>query len=325
MSNSNLVSVIITAYNAKQYLAEAVDSVLNQSYTDLEIILVNDGSKDNTLEIMQQYEAQDSRVVVISHENMGISASNNRALKMARGHYIAKLDADDVMTPNRIEEQVKFLQENPQIGMLSSDAIIINDKGEHVGTQVMPGYQDVAYSRKIARSQGLVICAHTGFMAYKKAYEDVGGYNEGISCAVDLEIFRRMIEKGYNLVILRKFLVKYRIYRSSVVGKNTKSYLVQNTVAYIQHSIKRRANGQKPIRLEEFIEELKAEPWLKRIKRKRDYIAYQSYRSALEFISLKNYPSAFYRLSVAFALKPINTYSRLYRQVKRRFATKTNH
>ncbi len=112
------VSVLIPVYNAERYLSSAIESVLCQSYTDLEIIAIDDGSTDLSATILKEFAARDPRVIVISQRNAGISAALNRGLELASGIYIARMDSDDLMASERIAVQVKFLDEN-----LMSDSV----------------------------------------------------------------------------------------------------------------------------------------------------------------------------------------------------------
>lgn len=111
------VSVLMPAYNASSYIAEAIESVLNQSYQDFELIIIDDGSTDATREIIDSY-AHDTRIICFQNErNEGLVSVRNRAIKIANGEYLAWLDSDDVSTPSRLERQVRFLDENPKIGV----------------------------------------------------------------------------------------------------------------------------------------------------------------------------------------------------------------
>lgn len=126
------VSVIIPTYNRARYICRAVNSVLNQTITDHEIIIVDDGSTDNTKEVLAQY---DNRIVYLPQSNKGISASRNRGISAARGKYIAFLDSDDWWAPEKLAEQVKVLDANPKVGIVYSRMPIVNEKGKKLGTK----------------------------------------------------------------------------------------------------------------------------------------------------------------------------------------------
>ncbi len=115
-------------YNGEYYLREAIESILNQTFTDFEVLIINDGSTDNTQKIVDSYS--DPRIVRIKNEkNIGITISLNRGLAAARGKFIARMDADDISLPNRLEKQVSFLEKNKEVGVLSSSVQIIDALG----------------------------------------------------------------------------------------------------------------------------------------------------------------------------------------------------
>lgn len=128
------VSVVMAAYNAERFLAEAVDSILGQEFTDFEFIIVEDGSTDDTLAMLQQVVQRDARVrLLVNDENRGIGYTANRGLATARGVYIARMDADDIALPHRLGAQVEFLEGHPSIGVLAGQCKMIDERGV-VGT-----------------------------------------------------------------------------------------------------------------------------------------------------------------------------------------------
>ncbi|MDO8586167.1 MAG: glycosyltransferase family A protein [Armatimonadota bacterium] len=133
MSNCPTVSVVMAVYNSAEYLPEAIDSILNQSFQDFELLAVDDGSTDGSADILARYEKQDSRVRVLRQENSGIAASRNNALRHARGNYVAVMDSDDVSLPDRLAKQVALLENNPEIGFCGVSCSFFGDLGEFVG------------------------------------------------------------------------------------------------------------------------------------------------------------------------------------------------
>lgn len=119
------ISVVMPAFNAGAYLLEAVESILGQTERDFELILINDGSADATHEIAQELCARDSRIRYFSQENSGIVATLNRGLDLCRGEFIARMDADDIAHSRRFEKQLQLLQQNPQVVICGSDALMI--------------------------------------------------------------------------------------------------------------------------------------------------------------------------------------------------------
>lgn len=125
------VSIIMTVYNGARFLREAIESCLAQSYANLELIIIDDGSNDTSLEIINSFK-DDRIVLLINESNKGQSYSRNRGIKESTGEYIAIMDADDVAYPYRLEEQVKFLSQNKNIAIVGSYVSVINEKGELV-------------------------------------------------------------------------------------------------------------------------------------------------------------------------------------------------
>ena len=120
------ISIIIPTYNSAQYICEAIESVLNQTYKDFEIIVVDDGSTDNTKEVIKPYL---NKIKYIYQQNSGPSAARNRGIKEAKGEYIAFLDADDIWLPQKLELQIKFMEKEKEVGLIFSDMILFNEKG----------------------------------------------------------------------------------------------------------------------------------------------------------------------------------------------------
>ena len=132
MTNT-LVSVIITVYNSDKYLFQSLLSIINQTYTNIEIILVNDGSTDNTHFIIQKFLKIDERIIYINRkQNKGLVFSLNEALSISKGFYIARMDSDDISESTRLEKQIQFLVNNPNVYMIGSAYRVINDKSQFI-------------------------------------------------------------------------------------------------------------------------------------------------------------------------------------------------
>lgn len=113
------ISVVMPAYNAEKYIGQAIESILNQTYSNFEFIIINDGSNDKTKEVILSYK--DDRIIYLENErNFGIVVTLNKGLEKANGEYIARMDADDIAEPNRFEKQIKYLDKNIEIGVLGS-------------------------------------------------------------------------------------------------------------------------------------------------------------------------------------------------------------
>jgi len=137
---NSLVSVIIPIYNAEKYINECIDSILKQTYNNLQIILVNDGSTDNTGQILEYFSHQDIRILIVNQENKGCSAAKNKGLEFAKGEFVQYLDADDILSKDKIEIQVKTLNENLNSIAVCKTVIFqynLDDAGEEIDTDLI--------------------------------------------------------------------------------------------------------------------------------------------------------------------------------------------
>ena len=128
--NEIKITVLMPAYNAAEYIAEAIESVLLQTFSDFELLIINDGSTDDTANIIRSFS--DKRIVLIQQENQGVAAALNNGLLHARAEYIARFDADDICFPERLQIQVQFLDDNMDHVLTGCDAEYIAESGEHL-------------------------------------------------------------------------------------------------------------------------------------------------------------------------------------------------
>lgn len=140
MMNNELVSVIIPSYNSTKFIQQAIESVINQTYSNWEMIVVDDCSKDNSVKIIEEYQEKDNRIKLIEFKvNQGPARARNRAIKEARGRYIAFLDSDDIWLPNKLEKQIKFMKDNNLVFTYSSYKLIDEDNND-LGEFLVPRY-----------------------------------------------------------------------------------------------------------------------------------------------------------------------------------------
>ncbi len=197
------ISVIMSVYNGEQYLADAVDSILNQTFKDFEFIIVNDGSTDRTKEILEGFE--DERIMVINQDNMGISKSKNRAIELSKGEYIAIIDADDISLPQRLEKQVNFLDKHKDIGLVGTAANSIDEDGSILCT--IPIIEDNETIQETLLRKNCFV--HSSVMFRREAFEKVGGYRSEFKSALDYDLLLRIAER-YKVYNLKEILCKYR-------------------------------------------------------------------------------------------------------------------
>lgn len=204
------VSVIIPAYNGDRYLAEAIDSVLQQTYQDYEIIVVDDGSTDHTAQVAQQYG---KAVRYLTQANQGVAASRNLGLAAALGDYIAFLDQDDILLPHKLSSQAAMLDQDPDLGIVNSGWQIyrgnsISDQQDRAEAAVKPWEQIPQLT-----SADLIIWkpVFLGAMLFRRNWlERVGGFNTSLEQTPDVDLVMRLAKIGCPAAWVEQITVKYR-------------------------------------------------------------------------------------------------------------------
>jgi glycosyltransferase involved in cell wall biosynthesis len=203
-------SVLLPVYNGEKYLEEAIESVLNQTFTDFELIIVNDGSADDSLEIINFYASRDSRIKVINNKkNRGFSPSLNIAIASAQGDYIARIDCDDIWcSKNKLEEQVGFLEKHSEYGLVGTSVILIDEKGNEIGCR-RPALLDREIREYLLSANQF---QHSSVLIRKSVLDEIGVYTEKKKYYIleDYDLWLR-IGKEYKLTNLAGYYTKYRI------------------------------------------------------------------------------------------------------------------
>jgi hypothetical protein len=203
------VSVVMGAHNAEEYLGEAIESVLAQTFRDFELIVVDDGSTDRTAGILDGF--RDSRIVrVRNEENVGLTRSLNRGLRLAQGRCIARLDADDVSLPQRLERQVALLEARPDVGLVGCPVIYIAPDGRELGVQRI-----YASDTHQALLDTEFCWEHSAVMFRAECVTVVGPYREAFRYAQDYDLWLRIAER-FGMFTLSEPLVKLRLHTDAI-------------------------------------------------------------------------------------------------------------
>lgn len=212
-TNNRKVSIIMPVYNGESYLHEAITSILSQSFTDFEFVMIDDGSDDRSWEVMQSFE--DPRIRLERNEiNMGLIATLNRGIKLAKGDFIARMDCDDVSLPDRLKMQVDFLDKNPDIGMVGTDYSMIASDGTPWNP---PKSFDVPTESDLIEWKLYFSCCvcHASMMVRKTVYSHLGGYQNDFVHAEDYDLFLRAVSST-KIASLPDVMYKVRKHQGNV-------------------------------------------------------------------------------------------------------------
>jgi len=187
------VSVVMSCYNASSTLERAIDSILRQTFTDFEMIIIDDGSSDGTLQLLRRIKGQDERIkLIINNHNLGLGASLNKGILATKGRYIARMDADDIAVISRLNEQVTFLDEHEQVDIVGSGIIQIAEKDAiELGIVLLPETHEAIIDRVFKKP----LVFHPTVMLRREVYLDLGMYDPALRWAEDADLWYRIYDK----------------------------------------------------------------------------------------------------------------------------------
>lgn len=310
MKGYPLVTVLMPCYNAMPYLPEAIESIINQTYTNLEILCINDGSTDETGEVLEQYASIDKRIRVVHNErNIKLIATLNKGIGLANGEYIARMDADDISFPDRIEYMIKIFQDNSDVDVLCPGSNNITENGDYINKNVI----------RVKTAKGLFFGSFF-FSAYGHAETMLkteilknNNYLEGekVLHTEDYELYTRLMHKGYRLYTTDRILYSVRI-NSKSVSRIFTELQDANFIYQANHFYYNYTNKQLPIRitkvianridysisLSDFFCAIKELKWFRNVfiqkekitnqERKEVHVVYNTHLFDICFQSLKN-------------------------------------
>lgn len=224
-----MVTVLMSVYNGERFLKEAIDSILNQTFTDFEFLIINDGSTDRSVEIIESYE--DPRIRLINNEkNLKLIASLNKGISLARGKYIARMDCDDVSMPDRLEKEVNFLENSLDYGLVGTYYTVIDGEGKDQYNVSYPSSNELI---KLFLSLNCPL-AHGSIMGRTELFKQNLYGSEESYAVEDYELWTRMskVTKIHNIP---EYLFKYRIYGESF--SDTKTQLMYNQTLEISKKL----------------------------------------------------------------------------------------
>ncbi|MGH1571174.1 glycosyltransferase family 2 protein [Methylobacterium sp. P31] len=303
-----LVTVVMTTFNRLNYVSASIASVLNQTHRDLELIIVDDHSTDGTFEVVESFARRDKRVRPVRNpENRGVATCRNNGLSLANSELIVCHDDDDIMLPERIEKQVQYLHDNPQLSVVSSWAILIDHAGRVVGHSAPK--VDMLKGRSRRDPTMLVEIITSASMYRKKDVMQVGGFRfaHGLD---DRDLWGRMITEGFQIGVQPEYLVEHRKHGNSIMVKDLDRLFEYGD--YIDHNIVRRMRGQGDISIEQYRDWQRSMSSLGRLWSTRRRRSQMAFRCAVLSYGNKQWTALARCLLEAMLLAPYPTLRRIW-------------
>jgi GT2 family glycosyltransferase len=304
------VSVVIPVHNGEKYLAQAIESVLGQTFRDFELLIVDDGSTDSSAAIIRRFALQDRRVRVLTQENLGVAAAGNRGLHEARAEWVARLDADDVFLPEKLERQVAFLRRNPDAKIVGTLACFINHAGKPLGLVGTEGpHTPAEYYRLIGENRPICF-VNSSTLMYRETVLALGGYRDPFAPAEDVDLWIRMAEQQHLMLKVPEPLLLYRLHGASLtMTQNARQRLLHRWAIACGQA---RVKGMPEPSHAEFLEQEKRRPVMERVRVSRKETGERLYqRAALHYAEERPLRMALFVLAAA-VLHPGHVLPRLY-------------
>lgn len=212
------VSILMSVYNGACFLREAIDSILNQSFGDFEFIIVDDGSNDNTWEILSEYSFRDKRIILLQNKtNIGLTKSLNRCLSVSRGLYIARQDDDDISLYDRLKKQVDYLDNHTDVILVSGNYDRIDENNRLIKSMKLDcDDKTILWHLTFYNYIG----GHSQVMFRRDKAIKLGGYSESFTHAQDYDLWLRLSKIG-KIAIIRDTILKYRVHDNRITSKNS--------------------------------------------------------------------------------------------------------
>lgn len=222
------ITVLMSVYNDLPYLKDAIESILNQTFSNFEFLIFDDGSTDGSQEILQQYASKDSRIkLIINETNCGLGFNLAQGIEIAQSPWIARMDADDLALPNRLELQLNYVQAHPDISILGGCAVDIDRNGQFIGERKIPTTHPQI--RKLIWTNPLI---HGTVLLNKASILKVGSYSRKLAKRQDYDLWFRCAKAGLKFANLPQPLIKYRFTHNTLQRNNWKVALVHVRIGW---------------------------------------------------------------------------------------------
>ncbi|MGF1491708.1 MAG: glycosyltransferase family 2 protein [Microcoleaceae cyanobacterium] len=305
-----MISVVMPAYNSEKYIDKAIESILNQTYPDFELVVVDDGSTDRTAEIIKSYIRKDPRVRLVAGAHQGVSEARNKGVEASRYDWIAVMDSDDIALPTRLDKQLNAARNNPNVIAWGTYIHHINSEGKILSLNSLGPLNEAEFYR--AYNAGCPINLHHPTVIYRKEiFIKVGGYDTKYKAAHDFELLDRMGVYGPLLAIPEPLLL-YRLHSQSI--SMNRFFLQKDVIRYVVARHQARLAEKPELSFEEFLEQKHQTPWLQKVKTSTRTNGQFMYRKAGVYYAEQHYLKAVFYLGLSAFLNPGYSLPRVWKQ-----------
>ena len=311
--NKSTIAIIVPCYNNDSFLEQTIKSILSQSYKNFVLYLLNNGSSDNSLNIMMKYKRADKRIKIINHQHKTSKAKSvNVLLKKISNKIISLIDADDIMFKNKIQVQMNYLKKNPDVMFLSCLGTYITDGKKTYGKTTNQISDHQSCFRLINNQKNIGILT-PGIIFYKDAFLKVGGFREEFWPCDDTDLWTRCAENNYIVYTIPKILIKYRIHFNSITTNNF--FLSKNKNNWVNHCLKRRLKKKKEISFKNYSKNLQNRSIYKKILDfSNDWCDFY-FRNSIMYLIDKKYIKLSFFLLLSFVHNPLRFYYKIYKRI----------
>ncbi|RKZ63736.1 MAG: glycosyltransferase family 2 protein [Candidatus Parabeggiatoa sp. nov. 3] len=305
-----MISVIMPAYNTSKFIEEAIESILNQTIKDFELIIVDDGSTDKTVDIINQYAQQDSRIRVIEVAHSGMAGATNVGVKAARYPWLAFADSDDIAVPSRLEKQLKAAETHPHIVGWGSYFCFMRSTGQNLSVKIWGPVSEQEFDTLRRQGKNPIVYQATLFVK-KEIFMKEGGYLPKYQTVADVELIDRLGNHG-PLLVIPEPLVLYRLHPKNTSIQNRFNQWIVAKYLNIRHQA--RLAGYPVLSFEAFLEKYRQHSWLTRL---RCFMSSSSffYQKAGVYFFEKEYITAFSYLGLSMLINPLYALPRIWQQL----------
>jgi glycosyltransferase involved in cell wall biosynthesis len=304
-----MISVVMPAYNSSAYISEAIASIRRQTFRDFELIVVDDGSTDDTVKIASAHASKDARIRILNCGSANVCVARNLGGREAKYPWIAAMDADDVALPERLEKQMAAVAANPRIVALGTAVYHMID-GRALSVARNGPESEAEFYRRRQVGEDISIYHPTALMR-REIWLEAGGYDVSFKICEDFELFDRLAAFG-TILTLTEPLLYYRVHQGSM---SMRLYFAQRMVGrYVTARNKARVRGEPQMSFEEFVSACRQRPLGTRLRRWADDMSNYHYRKAGLHYGEGNYPIAFFHLGLSTFLRPDYALPRLWKQ-----------